>query len=146
MFVVLLFFFFFSSRRRHTRCRYVTGVQTCALPISRQVRSPGGRAGGGRGHRREYPALDRHLSTKRTFRRQLRISTFPSVYDNSISPEHDARSVATAATIERAFLLLTKIVSGIAEQGRPARRVPRRLVFLVQHHATLQARNLILQM
>src|SRR6188474_636175 len=25
--------FFFSSRRRHTRCRYVTGVQTCALPI-----------------------------------------------------------------------------------------------------------------
>src|SRR6188474_3757334 len=29
-----MFFFFFSSRRRHTRCRYVTGVQTCALPIS----------------------------------------------------------------------------------------------------------------
>src|SRR6184192_288266 len=26
--------FFFSSRRRHTRCRLVTGVQTCALPIS----------------------------------------------------------------------------------------------------------------
>src|SRR3546814_15747703 len=30
-FVVL---FFFSSRRRHTRCALVTGVQTCALPIS----------------------------------------------------------------------------------------------------------------
>src|SRR5881628_83722 len=29
-----LFFFFFSSRRRHTRCQSVTGVQTCALPIS----------------------------------------------------------------------------------------------------------------
>src|SRR3546814_8618312 len=31
-----LFFclFFFSSRRRHTRCALVTGVQTCALPIS----------------------------------------------------------------------------------------------------------------
>src|SRR3546814_3672163 len=28
------FFFFFSSRRRHTRCALVTGVQTCALPIS----------------------------------------------------------------------------------------------------------------
>src|SRR3546814_10249866 len=27
-------FFFFSSRRRHTRCALVTGVQTCALPIS----------------------------------------------------------------------------------------------------------------
>src|SRR3546814_13743533 len=27
-------YFFFSSRRRHTRCALVTGVQTCALPIS----------------------------------------------------------------------------------------------------------------
>src|SRR3546814_3910797 len=30
----VLLFFFFSSRRRHTRCALVTGVQTCALPIS----------------------------------------------------------------------------------------------------------------
>src|SRR3546814_12318236 len=30
----ILAFFFFSSRRRHTRCALVTGVQTCALPIS----------------------------------------------------------------------------------------------------------------
>src|SRR5881394_1911843 len=30
-------FFFFSSRRRHTRLDGVTGVQTCALPISRAV-------------------------------------------------------------------------------------------------------------
>src|SRR5213082_3115180 len=30
-----LFIFFFSSRRRHTRLCQVTGVQTCALPISR---------------------------------------------------------------------------------------------------------------
>src|SRR3546814_16338278 len=29
--------FFFSSRRRHTRCALVTGVQTCALPISEFV-------------------------------------------------------------------------------------------------------------
>src|SRR3546814_10383711 len=29
--------FFFSSRRRHTRCALVTGVQTCALPISKKV-------------------------------------------------------------------------------------------------------------
>src|SRR3546814_5895959 len=27
-------FFVFSSRRRHTSCALVTGVQTCALPIS----------------------------------------------------------------------------------------------------------------
>src|SRR3546814_8121924 len=30
----LYLLFFFSSRRRHTRCALVTGVQTCALPIS----------------------------------------------------------------------------------------------------------------
>src|SRR3546814_10544392 len=42
--------FFFSSRRLHTKCALVTGVQTCALPIS-----PGGmplRRAGGHGQRR----------------------------------------------------------------------------------------------
>src|SRR3546814_9383826 len=46
--------FFFSSRRRHTRCALVTGVQTCALPISGQAhcliadtREPGGKAAQG---------------------------------------------------------------------------------------------------
>src|SRR3546814_16164217 len=34
-------FFFFSSRRRHTSCALVTGVQTCALPISNGVFTPG---------------------------------------------------------------------------------------------------------
>src|SRR3546814_17785319 len=34
LFYYFLFCFFFSSRRRHTRCALVTGVQTCALPIS----------------------------------------------------------------------------------------------------------------
>src|SRR3546814_10363468 len=29
--------FFFSSRRRHTRGALVTGVQTCALPISMAI-------------------------------------------------------------------------------------------------------------
>src|SRR3546814_19374842 len=33
-------YFFFSSRRRHTRCAVVTGVQTCALPISRRTAKP----------------------------------------------------------------------------------------------------------
>src|SRR3546814_9291938 len=32
--LVYVLFFFFASRRRHTRCALVTGVQTCALPIS----------------------------------------------------------------------------------------------------------------
>src|SRR3546814_7584980 len=34
--------FFFSSRRRHTRCALVTGVQTCALPISTNACSAAG--------------------------------------------------------------------------------------------------------
>src|SRR3546814_2052339 len=35
MFVYIVWYVFcFSSRRRHTRCALVTGVQTCALPIS----------------------------------------------------------------------------------------------------------------
>src|SRR3546814_2046377 len=41
--------FFFSSRRRHTRCALVTGVQTCALPISPPCdpELPGNQACGG---------------------------------------------------------------------------------------------------
>src|SRR3546814_6451563 len=38
---VLVVIFFFSSRRRHTRCALVTGVQTCALPISTGEAVPG---------------------------------------------------------------------------------------------------------
>src|SRR3546814_4542059 len=37
---MLLCFFVFSSRRRHTRCALVTGVQTCALPISGMTAAP----------------------------------------------------------------------------------------------------------
>src|SRR3546814_10314743 len=62
--------FFFSSRRRHTRCALVTGVQTCALPISRLGRSAadsrrarrrdgrGGRADWGCGRSRAVSAGD----------------------------------------------------------------------------------------
>src|SRR3546814_15440546 len=47
--------FFFSSRRRNTRCALVTGVQTCALPISGFVR--------GRKDQRKAPShtFARHL-------------------------------------------------------------------------------------
>src|SRR5881397_4148959 len=41
MAIFFVCFFFFSSRRRHTRWLNVTGVQTCALPISTApARSP----------------------------------------------------------------------------------------------------------
>src|SRR3546814_10046373 len=35
----LIVVFLFASRRRHTRCALVTGVQTCALPISSRTSS-----------------------------------------------------------------------------------------------------------
>src|SRR3546814_18385644 len=35
---MIMVIFVFSSRRRHTRCALVTGVQTCALPISQYAR------------------------------------------------------------------------------------------------------------
>src|SRR3546814_13494233 len=52
----LCWFFFFSSRRRHTRCALVTGVQTCALPISIDSRTVAALLGGG-GH----DITDRHV-------------------------------------------------------------------------------------
>src|SRR3546814_234717 len=59
----MLHYFFFSSRRRHTRCALVTGVQTCALPISRTV-STGSRSNGcgsdGRQQVRHQDRLHRH--------------------------------------------------------------------------------------
>src|SRR3546814_8660501 len=45
----LSFVFFFASRRRHTRCALVTGVQTCALPISSACAATTDRDGCGRG-------------------------------------------------------------------------------------------------
>src|SRR3546814_8850860 len=36
----------FASRRRHTRCALVTGVQTCALPISSKLSVGCGSHGG----------------------------------------------------------------------------------------------------
>src|SRR3546814_8327164 len=39
--------FFFSSRRRHTICALVTGVQTCALPISDALKRANQESGGG---------------------------------------------------------------------------------------------------
>src|SRR3546814_13504414 len=72
--------FFFSSRRRHTRCALVTGVQTCALPISlirpRRQRGievaradEGGEAGVARVHR--APVVDIEVEPRQRRGRQL---------------------------------------------------------------------------
>src|SRR3546814_4342749 len=67
--------FFFSSRRRHTRCALVTGVQTCALPIS--------------GYFAQYPAigemvksigkLDRNYVSHEYFNRHWQPESFSEV-------------------------------------------------------------------
>src|SRR3546814_20071169 len=55
----LLLVVFFSSRRRHTRCALVTGVQTCALPISRSRTRRGLASDQGGGARGARPAPGR---------------------------------------------------------------------------------------
>src|SRR3546814_1209061 len=56
----LLYMCVLSSRRRHTRCAVVTGVQTCALPISEKAsdRTPIDYAAGVNGGLRLVPAGD----------------------------------------------------------------------------------------
>src|SRR3546814_5491986 len=46
----MLFVFLFSSRRRHTRCALLTGVQTCALPISAETAAADAAATGAHAH------------------------------------------------------------------------------------------------
>src|SRR3546814_134809 len=50
--------FFFSSRRRHTRCALVTGVQTCALPISFTKALYDKTSGGMEAFKRQFQGID----------------------------------------------------------------------------------------
>src|SRR3546814_8650396 len=59
----ICFIFLFSSRRRHTRCALVTGVQTCALPISLVSDRIVGRSPN-QGFRVAEPALARTLASE----------------------------------------------------------------------------------
>src|SRR3546814_13804548 len=82
MFILLLFFclFFLSSRRRHTRCALVTGVQTCALPISTpcSIQSPEGLKRGRYG-RRGFSCSGAHGPSTRAKRsRRFRRRQLPS--------------------------------------------------------------------
>src|SRR3546814_14212525 len=64
--------FFCSSRRRHTSCALVTGVQTCALPIS-QCRPLRHRQGGDRGAvRGHYGAVQGERSENPQYLQALR--------------------------------------------------------------------------
>src|SRR3546814_17978418 len=60
---------FVASRRRHTRCALVTGVQTCALPIS------GDRGGRPTHCRRSIPGRLRPPRVRRRGKPPLRLSS-----------------------------------------------------------------------
>src|SRR3546814_11750838 len=66
LFLMIVFFFFFSSRRRHTRCALVTGVQTCALPISTLIAAA----------RRLLPALEAGQPIGTTLLREAMTAAF----------------------------------------------------------------------
>src|SRR3546814_8762433 len=69
--------FFFSCRRRHTSCALGTGVQTCALPISR---ARFGRAGEGQ------PQLSRRGGAVRALNR------FARSHKATKTPSHSVRA------------------------------------------------------
>src|SRR3546814_4101074 len=74
LFSVMFFFcFFVSSRRRHTRCALVTGVQTCALPISGELFLTDVRVGGDRliGETEDVPAGGREGAKDRSEERRV---------------------------------------------------------------------------
>src|SRR3546814_6965538 len=76
--MLCLLFFFFSSRRRHTRCALVTGVQTCALPIS--AAAAGVRGLGLPARRPHAPAADRARGQGRRV-----MAPFPKIHDLYVS-------------------------------------------------------------
>src|SRR3546814_14437965 len=85
--LVYLYWFLFSIRRLHTRCALVTGVHTCALPISYNVTGPASRS-----LRKASRSVDWAISP-----RQVSSSRIFSVTDSIIpSSRNDRRSRASA--------------------------------------------------
>src|SRR3546814_6146075 len=122
-------FFFFSSRRRHTRCALVTGVQTCALPISRRA--------------------DRHSSCARSRRSAGRAPACPrerwsasATVGRSARPARSAAASGDGSAIRTSFASLRRGFGGrIAtppdfgqrQIGRHAARLENCLVDIGEH-------------
>src|SRR3546814_6256533 len=87
---MLFEWFFLSSRRRHTRCALVTGVQTCALPISEVADGVVGRRFSFPLGVLRLPALRRggQQGFERTVRRMLRTGGWPRGLTGLRSEEH----------------------------------------------------------
>src|ERR671915_1843916 len=89
-----LMFFFFSSRRRHTRSFHVTGVQTCALPISKTLLAERGydKALGARPLRRTIQQLVEDPLAEKLLYKEFRAgeTIIVDVRDGEITFEHGA--------------------------------------------------------
>src|SRR3546814_1555023 len=102
---MIFFRCFFSSKRRHTRCALVTGVQTCALPISNTRQRP------------SWPLLHILTSWAATQNQCLRCT----VMGGRRSPE-GLPSGAVVAEVEQADLTETRHLRGAEEIGRASGR------------------------
>src|SRR3546814_15603738 len=112
---VIILVFFFSSRRRHTRCALVTGVQTCALPIS----SPGSASASG------PPAMEGLPWVPESSPSMKIVAWQEWCFAGKISLRRVAgRLVAVALHA----LEIAALAADEARWARAQRRVPRRLV------------------
>src|SRR3546814_8505235 len=87
-------FFFLSSRRRHTSCALVTGVQTCALPISAGAASAA--FAGLTGARRQQPAAEWPIGAGHTVEDLIREIDRKSVVEGkseSVRVDHGGRRI-----------------------------------------------------
>src|SRR3546814_14855972 len=113
--------FFFSSRRRHTRCALVTGVQTCALPISSRFADRVFRRGLGFGigpAGRDSTILLNAFAGSAGLMDQHR-----SRIDDLLDLECLQRPHEVAAAVDIAGLILRLVLAAALDQGRPMTNV-----------------------
>src|SRR5438034_7864772 len=103
----MFFFFFFFQAEDGIRDHCVTGVQTCALPISRG----GGGVGGGQ---RVY-RLPRRVRVRRGVRRRAQVPRVPPLQDRADQQQPRARVRRRARPGAAALLLVS--VGGSERRG-----------------------------
>src|SRR3546814_4076661 len=93
--------FFCSSRRRHTRCALVTGVQTCALPISDAYRRKD--YAGATGAWQALPGADAAYNRGNALARAGRYEDAIKAYDQALAQQPDmADAIANRRLVEAA--------------------------------------------
>src|SRR3546814_10171083 len=92
--------FFFSSRRRHTRCALVTGVQTCALPISLDLHRRLAARSIGRAELHAAGMHGGHLALAAKAFRQGEPDEFDALFLGVLHLAHRARHVGLVAAIQ----------------------------------------------